>query len=205
MKEILLLLLLLISNLNGQKVDIQIQPQSQTEVLPIEQTNYNIKEVELEEEEISRGSNEHIITIPKYDIPMPLEHQVYIYQLCEEKGIEYELILGMIQLESNFDANLVCHNSTTNYDSGYMQVNSCREQELKEQGYTNLLDPYQNLEIGINIIADLLDKYEDEHIALSCYNKGENGFKRNYTDKGIYKTTYSKRVIEYKYNFKEGD
>ena len=203
MKEILLLLILLISSLNGQKVDTQIQPQP--EVLPTEQTNYNINKVELVEEEISRGSNEHIITIPKYDIPMPLEHQVYIYQLCEEKGIEYELILGMIQLESNFDANLVCHNSNKSVDRGYMQINSCREKELKNQGYTDLLDPYQNLEIGINIIADLLNRYEDEHIALSCYNKGENGFKKNYADKGIYQTAYSQRVIEYKNNFKGSD
>ena len=203
MKEILLLLILLISSLNGQKVDTQIQPQP--EVLPTEQTNYNIKEIESDEKEtVSRGSNEHIITIPKYDIPMPLEHQVYIYQLCEEKGIEYELILGMIQLESNFDANLVCHNSNKSVDRGYMQINSCREKELKNQGYTDLLDPYQNLEIGINIIADLLNRYEEEHIALSCYNKGENGFKKNYANKGIYQTAYSQRVIEYKNNFKEG-
>lgn len=204
MKEILLLLLLLISSLNGQKVDTQIQPQP--EILPIEQKNYNIKEIESDEKEtVSRGSNEHIITIPKYDIPMPLEHQVYIYQLCEEKGIEYELILGMIQLESNFDANLVCHNSNKSVDRGYMQINSCREKELKNQGYTDLLDPYQNLEIGINIIADLLNRYEDEHIALSCYNKGENGFKKNYADKGVYQTAYSQRVIEYKNNFTGSD
>ena len=134
---------------------------------------------------------------------MPFEHQVYIYLLCEEKGIEYELILGMIQLESNFDANLVCYNSNKSYDSGYLQINSCREKELKEQGYTDLLDPYQNLEIGINIIADLLNKYEDEVVALESYNKGERGYKKNYADKGIYQTAYSKRVIEYKNNLLE--
>ena len=114
-------------------------------------------------------------------------------------------LLGMIQLESNFDANLVCHNSNKSVDRGYMQINSCREKELKNQGYTDLLDPYQNLEIGINIIADLLNRYEDEHIALSCYNKGENGFKKNYADKGVYQTAYSQRVIEYKNNFKGSD
>lgn len=194
--KVLILLFLLISNLNSQKA----------ETLPIKQTNYNIKEIEIvEEETVSRGSKEHVITIPKYDIPMPLEHQVYTYLLCEEKGIEYELILGMIQLESNFDANLVCYNGTKSYDTGYMQINSCREKELKEQGYTDLLDPYQNLEIGINIIADLLNRYEDEVVALESYNKGERGYKENYADKGIYQTAYSQRVIEYKNNFKGSD
>lgn len=63
MKE-LILLLLLIGNLNSQKVDIPIQPQP--EVLPIEQTNYNINKVELVEEEISRGEEETEEITDKY-------------------------------------------------------------------------------------------------------------------------------------------
>ena len=61
MKE-LILLLLLIGNLNSQKADIS---KSQPEVLPIEQKNYNIKEIEVGEE-ISRGEEETEEITDKY-------------------------------------------------------------------------------------------------------------------------------------------
>lgn len=172
----------------------------------VEPETYQVSVVEaVNAEDVSRGKEEHIIIIPKYDIPMPLEHQVFAFLKCEELGVEYELVLGIIELESSFDASLVCSNSNGSVDRGYLQINSCREKELKKQGYTDLLDPYQNLEIGINIIADLLNRYEDEVVALESYNKGERGYKENYADKGIYQTAYSQRVIEYKNNFKGSD
>lgn len=138
------------------------------------------------------------INVPEYDIPLSAEIQKFIYFECQEKDVEYELVLGMIQLESNFDASLIDENDNKTYDQGLMQLNSCRNEELKKQGYTDLLDPYQNIDAGITIIADLLHRYEDEHIALTCYNAGENGAKTRFFSKGIYTSPYSRRVIEYK-------
>lgn len=144
------------------------------------------------------------INIPQYNVPLSQEIQEFIYIECQNKDVEFELILGMIELESSFNADLVCKNDNGTQDRGLMQINSCRDKELTEQGYDNLLDPYQNIEVGITIIADLLHKYEDEHKALICYNMGESGGKRQF-DKGVYTTAYSRKVIEYKNKYKEDD
>jgi soluble lytic murein transglycosylase-like protein len=78
-----------------------------------------------------------------------------------------------------------------------MQVNSCRWPELQKQGYTDLLDPYQNVEIGVKIISDLLEQYGSETKALQAYNEGETAAKKDW-DNGIIGSAYTRKVLEYK-------
>jgi soluble lytic murein transglycosylase-like protein len=160
--------------------------------------NPNIEEIKTIEPESQVVKIQEIM--PQYDLPIEERLQVYIYVESQLNNVPYELVLAMIQLESEFQIDLVCYNSKSNYDSGLMQVNSCRWPELKEQGYTDLLDPYQNVEIGVKIIGDLIERYGDETKDLQCYNQGENSAKKDW-DNGIIGSVYTRKVLEYKNNY----
>lgn len=130
---------------------------------------------------------------PIYDIPLSKELQEYTYEMCELTGIEehYPLILGMMWRESHFDAAAV--SSTDDY--GIMQINKQNHKNLQETlGVDNFLDPYDNIEAGVHIIATLLHKYSDENKALMAYNMGPTGASRQW-DRGNYSSFYSRDIL----------
>lgn len=132
--------------------------------------------------------------VPYYDIPLSQELQLYTYTKCADLGIaeDYELVLAMMWQESNCSPNLI---SSTN-DYGLMQINICNHGWLSEElGITDFLDPYQNIDAGTHIIASLLLKYEDPHMALMAYNYGEAGA-RSHWNRGTYTSSYSREVAE---------
>ncbi len=132
--------------------------------------------------------------VPYYDIPLSKELQLYTYTKCEDLGIGnyYELVLAMMWQESDFNPDTI---SETN-DYGLMQINICNHEWLSEElGITDFLDPYQSIDAGTHIIASLLLKYEDPHMALMAYNYGEAGA-LSYWNRGIYTSPYSREVAE---------
>ena len=60
----------------------------------------------------------------------------------------------------------------------------------------NLYDPYDNIIVGIDILAEKLAKYEDVEKALIAYNAGDAGARKLYFEKGIYSNRYSRAVME---------
>jgi soluble lytic murein transglycosylase-like protein len=43
---------------------------------------------------------------------------------------------------------------------------------MEELGCTNLFDPFQNVTVGVDYLAELLDRYGDIGKALTAYNRG---------------------------------
>lgn len=124
------------------------------------------------------------------DIPLEADLQEYINELCEAGGVPFELVIALIERESSFRPAVV---SKTN-DYGLMQINAINHEWLSEDlGISDFLDPYQNVEAGIHILAGLFEDYPDIHQALMCYNCGETGAKRLW-EQGKYQTTYTKEV-----------
>lgn len=91
-----------------------------------------------------------------------------------------------------FDPELIHKNSNGTIDTGLMQINSCRNDELKEIGITNLKDPKQNITAGVFIISTL-NKYEGEQKYMA-YNMGESGMKKA-VSRGTNSTAYSRKVL----------
>jgi Transglycosylase SLT domain len=166
------------------------------------------KEVKIEKKEIkvvpvaTQVSAETITapsepTIYNENIPMPKEHQEYLYELCEERGLDYQKTLAVIQHESVFDANAV--NETNDY--GYFQVNLVNHQELSEKLNTDNspLNPYVNMNWGTFMLADLYSYWGEkgfrgetlDEVVWSSYNKGITGFKNN-----GHATTYISKMKE---------
>lgn len=119
------------------------------------------------------------------NIPMPKEHQEYLYQLCEEKGLDYKKTLAVIQHESVFDPNAT---NVTN-DFGYFQINQINHATLasKLQTVNDPFDPYVNMQWGTYMLADLYQYWSDKgyqgqglsDAVWSSYNRGKTGFLRN--------------------------
>lgn len=135
-----------------------------------------------------------------YDVPLSTELQDYISSVCSTYNVPYELIYGMIEVESNFQVNAV---SETN-DYGLMQINKCNHEWLADElNITDILDPEQNILAGVYMIASHLEETNgDITLALMQYNCGATGAKRLW-EQGIYSTSYTDKVMAAYENYKK--
>ena len=109
-----------------------------------------------------------------YDIPLSKELQEYTFTLCEENDLDYELILAIMEQESDYQERAI---SKTN-DYGIMQINKANHRWLHEKlGIDNFLDAEQNIQAGIYMLTDLTHSYGNTHKVLMAYNTGEAGAK----------------------------
>ncbi len=129
------------------------------------------------------------------DLPLNYKEQEFLYLLSKDYDISYPLLLGLIDLESSFNKDLV---SNTN-DYGLMQINAVNHDWLKHNlEFDDILDPYNNIRSGTFILSQLFDKYGgDENKVLMAYNMGEGGAKSLW-NKGVMSSAYSERVLEKK-------
>lgn len=127
-----------------------------------------------------------------YDIPLDDEVQHYIFALCEDKGLDSAIVFGMIWRESGFDASTIGDKGKA---FGLMQIQPrWHEARIEKLGITDLLDPYQNVTIGIDIFAELMDHGESLEWALTAYNGGY-GRADKYENSGEI-SEYARAVIE---------
>lgn len=141
--------------------------------------------------EISNWQNNTDSFKPSEDIPLDKDIQKYIYYLCDAYDINYSLILGMIDTESDFNTNCISDTG----DHGLMQINECNFTELGQKlGITDFDDPYQNVFAGMFVVRTLFEKYGSTNQVLMAYNMGESGA-TSLWKQGIYETNYSKSVL----------
>lgn len=167
------------------------------EILYLKKVEYEqIPSVHAEEKIIPE--EKQIKKITYYDIPLDEKLQDYIRKECQEADIDMELVLAVIQVESNFDSNVV---SDTN-DYGLMQINKVNHESLqKKLSIYDFLDPYDSARAGIYML-NKLDWCENDIQRLMCYNMGVSGAKRAWS-KGIQETEYTKKVLEAKKEMKD--
>jgi soluble lytic murein transglycosylase-like protein len=107
-----------------------------------------------------------------YDVPLDSELQNHIVSLCGQYSVDPDLVIAMIQKESNFDPDTIGDNGAS---FGLMQVQPYwHEPRMTELGCLDLLDPYQNVEVGIDILAELFEKSDYVPWVLMAYNGGES-------------------------------
>ena len=129
-----------------------------------------------------------------WDVPLEHDLQLFIADLCEEVNIDPELVLAMIEQESQWDAAAVGDNGRS---FGLMQVQErWHKDRMNKLGCDDLLNPYENVVVGIDILAEKLEKYGDVEKALCAYNAGNAGAEKLYFSKGIYSSEYSRKVVE---------
>lgn len=118
------------------------------------------------------------------EIPMPINHQEFLFNKSKQLGLDYEKLLAVIATESNFNPTIV---SSTN-DYGYFQINLINHKDFasKYETENNPLSPQINLLWGSHMLKDLYDYWSEQGVVgkeldyyvWSSYNKGLNGFKK---------------------------
>lgn len=133
----------------------------------------------------------------EYNIKLPADQQKYAYNMCGQYGIQYELFLAMMYVESGFGPNKI---SSTN-DYGLCQINISNHDYLRRTlGVSNFLDPYDSIKAGAYFLSRYINKWgtsaEGELNALNSYNMGEGGY-RSYLSRGndAYSWYYGKKIV----------
>lgn len=129
-----------------------------------------------------------------YDVPLTEDLQDIIIDAAGGRGVDPALVLAIIEKESGYDPDAAGDGGRS---QGLMQIwRSAHEKRMEKLGVVNLYDPHDNVLVGIDILAEKLEKYEDAEKALIAYNAGDAGAKKLYFSKGIYSNAYSRAVME---------
>lgn len=104
------------------------------------------------------------------DIPMDAELQEWIYTYCNEQKISPAIVIAIIDRESDFSANAVGDDGES---FGLMQIyQSCHTDRIERLGITNLLEPKQNVKVGIDYLLELFSENPEPAWVLNAYNGG---------------------------------
>ena len=135
------------------------------------------------------------------NIPLSARFQKYIDGKCKSYGISTNVVMGCIRTESNFQTQIMGDNGKA---YGLMQVQKqWHKARMKKVGATNLLDPDDNVAVGIDYLAELYKIYNGNwHKALMAYNGGHAYCKRR-VRAGLVNSPYSRRVMNYAEDFKK--
>lgn len=102
------------------------------------------------------------------DVPLDQELQVALRDACEAHGVPVSLALGLIEVESGFQADVVSREGAY----GLCQLNP--------KYFPADLDPAGNIAAGVARLGELLERYGDTAAALTAYNSGRDTGVRRY-------------------------
>lgn len=108
---------------------------------------------------------------PLYDVPLDADLQAHIKLTCEEYHIDPYIVLAMIWQESRWNADAVGDGGDS---LGLMQIQPrWHSGRMEKLGCEDLLDPYDNVVVGIDYLAESIRRYDgDVDKALVAYNQG---------------------------------
>ncbi len=123
--------------------------------------------VEIEQETINE-----IVYAPIWaDIPLDAELQHYIADVCAERHIDTAVVLAVIQKESTYIVDAIGDHGRA---QGLMQVQArWHGARMAELGCDDMLDPFDNVTVGIDFLDEMIDKGYGMEWALTAYNGGE--------------------------------
>lgn len=116
--------------------------------------------------------------------PVPvaeLEAEDHITKVAKQYGLDPSVVKALIEEESGWCASAEGDNGQS---IGLMQIQPrWHKERLTRLGITNLYDPEQNVTVGCDILAELLDKYGNYEDALSVYNSGNTEDGKAYAER----------------------
>lgn len=137
--------------------------ETETELIQWKDEEVSIEEVEIE-----------VVTEPQaefYNVPLSEELQLHIFAECEKHNIAPTIIIAMIERESDFKADTIGDKGNS---LGLMQIQpKWHQTRMDRLGCTDLLDPFQNVTVGIDIVSELKDINPDIEWVLLAYNGGQ--------------------------------
>ena len=108
--------------------------------------------------------------VVRYPVPLDDDLQEFIVRECGFQGVDPSIIFAMIDRESDFDIDAVGDRGKS---FGLMQIQPRWHQaRMDKLGVTDLMNPYQNVTVGVDYLAELLDSGKGIEWALMAYNGG---------------------------------
>lgn len=135
---------------------------------------------------------EPVEAIEYYNVPLSEDLQNHIFALCEESGLDPAIVIAMIKTESNFKSDALGDGGNS---KGLMQIQQRFHQaRMDDLGCPDLLDPYQNVTVGIDLLGELYEEGRGLEWALMVYNGGPAHANRNARLGTV--STYVTKVME---------
>lgn len=126
-----------------------------------------------------------------YDVPLDRDMQDHIIDICESRSIEPALALALIKTESGYNPNCIGDNGNS---KGLMQIQQrWHSARMEELGCSDLMDPYQNVTVGLDLFCDLLEYSDSVEWALMAYNGGSSYANKMYYSGRL--SGYAEKVI----------
>ena len=116
---------------------------------------------------------------------------IYVNALCDEYGVDYEMVKAVIQTESSWNHKAV----STSGAIGLMQILPKTAMSEFKTPKEDLYDPYVNVTVGIKYLAQLNQHFDDMESTLTAYSHGPT-VTRKYSSKYIKNNFYVKRVYK---------
>ena len=115
-----------------------------------------------------------------YDVPLDVSLQEHIIEQAEEHGIDPAVIVAMAYKESTYRVDAIGDGGNS---YGLLQVQPrWHYKRMQKLGCTDLLDPYQNVTVAVDYLAEQINRYGgDLAKGLTAYNRGSyNGTVNQY-------------------------
>lgn len=137
--------------------------------------------------------------LDKYsDVPLSEDIISHVVSLCDDYDIDPDIIFAMIWRESRYVPDNIGDNGRS---FGLMQIQKrFHSDRMKILGCNDLLDPYQNVEVGINYLAEMIGWGNGLEWALTAYNRGWSG-----ANKSNGKSGYADDVFAMAETFKDNN
>lgn len=176
------------------KEDVIFEDTSVSEEVLVEPSTELEVEVDVEPEPL-------VVEKVYFNVPLSEDLQDYIFELCEKNSIDPTIVVAMIFRESSFRASIVGDKGKS---FGLMQIQPKWNQERMDRlNCQNLLDPYQNVTVGIDLISELNEKGKSIEWVLMAYNGGQS-----YANKKVAKgevSSYASKILADCVKLKNGE
>lgn len=127
-----------------------------------------------------------------FDVPLDESLQDHIFELCEARGIDPAIVIAMIGKESRYNPQTVGDHGNS---YGLMQIQPrWHRARMEKLGCDNLLDPYQNVTVGIDLLGVLMSTGKSIEWALMAYNGGSSYANRKAAQGAI--SSYAQTVLQ---------
>ena len=115
-------------------------------------------------------SRNRICETDLYRTDLPEDLEQYTIDICKMYGIPAETAFGVMWQESRYTIDILGDNGKA---YGLMQIRPEYHQDrMARLGCWDLLDPYQNILVGVDLLAELIREYGSVDAALTYYRYG---------------------------------
>lgn len=178
-----------IETLASKKISTPTEPQNQLEY-PFNTMSHDWSSEDIEGFVFHEIANE----CKKSGGYFPVEVQMYTFNICKQYNFDYEVVFALIERESHCVWDAIGDDGVS---FGYMQIYEIwHVEDMERLECLDLLNPYQNILVGIDYLAQLSERYEAIEDVLAAYNYGSTGAKKYLWNNEIHWYEYNEKIIK---------